>query len=164
MNRLVRHLLLLVLFALLQIFVFKDLGWWHAVPLLYVYALLVWPADTPLWLQLTAAFVLGMLIDLASDTPGMNAAATVFAAFVRPWLLNVFSASDDARFSPGEHTMGFVPFWKYALSLVLIHHTALFLLESWSLIPFFLIVLRILTSVFLTSLLIWFCERFRRQS
>ena len=40
------------------------------------------------------AFFFGLTIDIFADTPGMNAAATVFLAFVRPTFLRLFTPRD----------------------------------------------------------------------
>ena len=41
------------------------------------------------------AFFFGLTIDVFSDTPGMNAAATVLLAFLRPSLLRLFTPRDN---------------------------------------------------------------------
>ncbi len=39
-------------------------------------------------------FFLGLAVDVLSDTPGMNAAATVLLAFLRPTFLRLFVPRD----------------------------------------------------------------------
>ena len=39
-------------------------------------------------------FFLGLAVDILSDTPGMNAAATVLLAFLRPTFLRLFVPRD----------------------------------------------------------------------
>ncbi len=56
-------------------------------PFLYIYFLLKLPTGTSRNLLLLLGFTLGIVIDMFSNTPGMNAAACVFLAFVRPLYL-----------------------------------------------------------------------------
>ncbi len=77
--------------------------------------------------QLLWGCFLGLAVDIFSNAPGMNAAATTFLAFVRPWLLTLLVPRDCAEdMEPGIKTMGISPFVKYVLAAVLLHH--LFLL------------------------------------
>ena len=56
----------------------------YATPFLYVYFILKFASGTSRNELMLWAFFLGLAIDIFSNTPGMNAAATVFLAFVRP--------------------------------------------------------------------------------
>ena len=97
------------------------------------------------------AFFLGLVIDVFSDTPGMNAAATVLLAFLRPLLLRLFvprETLDDLV--PSIQTMGLTPFLKYVSLAVLLHHTMLLTLEFFSLAHYGILLLRILASSLLT--------------
>ena len=39
------------------------------------------------WVLIILGFTLGLSIDILSDTPGLHAAATVFMAFIRPFVI-----------------------------------------------------------------------------
>ena len=68
-----------------------------------------------------------------SDTPGMNAAATVLLAFLRPTFLRLFVPRDTLdTLVPAIRTMGILPFLKYLVVSVLIHHGLLLTLEFFS--------------------------------
>ena len=56
----------------------------YATPFLYIYLILKFESDTPRNALMLWAFFLGLAVDVFSDTPGMNAAATVLLAFLRP--------------------------------------------------------------------------------
>ena len=59
----------------------------YATPFLYIYLILKFESDTPRNALMLWAFFLGLAVDVFSDTPGMNAAATVFLAFLCPVFL-----------------------------------------------------------------------------
>ena len=66
----------------------------YATPFLYVYFILKFASGTSRNELMLWAFFLGLTIDIFSNTPGMNAAATVFLAFVRPTFLRLFTPRD----------------------------------------------------------------------
>lgn len=69
-----------------------------------------------------------------SDTPGMNAAATVLLAFLRPIFLRLFVPRDTLdTLIPAARTMGIFPFLKYLVVCVLVHHGMLLTLEFFPL-------------------------------
>ena len=61
----------------------------YATPFLYIYLILKFESDTPRNALMLWAFFLGLAVDVFSDTPGMNAAATVLLAFLRPTFLRL---------------------------------------------------------------------------
>ena len=60
-------------------------------PFMYVLFILLMPFETPGWVLLFSAFLLGGSIDLFEHTPGMHASAAVFMAFLRPAVLKLIA-------------------------------------------------------------------------
>ena len=105
----------------------------YATPFLYVFFILKAETDTSRNMLMLCAFLLGLLIDIFSDTPGMNAAATVWLAFVRPFVMHLFMPRDTNEMPvPSIRTMGVAPFLKYVFFCVLLHHLLLFGIEYFS--------------------------------
>jgi rod shape-determining protein MreD len=129
-------------------------------PYFYIYFILLLPFETPRWLLLSSAFLLGITIDLLTNTPGLNAAATVFMAFMRPFIIT--SISSGTEFMMGTHpsfkNQGLKWFGYYSVILVLIHHTSLFFLEIFRFSEFFQTFARIILSSVFTLLLIFISE------
>ncbi len=125
-------------------------------PYFYVIFIVLLPFETPKWFLLCLAFLLGLSVDLFNGTPGMHAAATVFMALVRPFVLNNFSPRDgyEAGTFPRIHYYGIEWFAKYTLILVLAHHFFLFFLEIFSFSDLFFTLGKIILSTILTSLII----------
>jgi rod shape-determining protein MreD len=134
-----------------------------ATPFLYVYFILKLSSDTPRNQQMLWAFCIGLAIDIFTNTLGMNAAAFVLMAFVRPTFLRLFTPRDTYdSYTPSKITMGTTPFVRYVIVCVLVHHMALLTIESFSFISFELLLLRIVLSAALTIICIFAIEWFRK--
>lgn len=135
-----------------------------AIPFLYIYLILVLDRDVDRIPLMLIAFALGLVIDIFCNSPGVNAGASVLLAFSRTSLLGLFAPRDEfENYEPGIYTIGIWPFMRYAFVATLIHHTALFMLESFSLMQLGLLSLRILCSTLLTVMLIMAIEFIRHR-
>ncbi len=119
----------------------------YANPYLYILFVLLLPLNTPRYILLLSSFLIGIVIDLFSNSMGIHAAATVFIAFIRPAVIKVISTRDEELSEyPGLHQNKFSWFLKYTSVLVIIHHFILFYLEVFTLKGFFTTFLRIIVS------------------
>ena len=94
-------------------------------------------------------FCMGLAIDIFSNTPGMNAAATVLLAFLRPLFLRLFTPRDtfDSVASLFRlKSMGIASFLKYLVVSVFVHHFMLLTLEFFSFTSIPLLLLRVVSS------------------
>lgn len=125
-------------------------------PFLYVLFILMLPFDTPEWLVLIFGFVIGLTIDMFTDTLGMHTSATVFLAFSRKFILRVMAPRDgyETTFRPSVRKMGLQWFLIYASILVFIHHFVLFYLEWFRFSDLFYTFIKVLFSSLLTLVLI----------
>lgn len=135
-----------------------------ATPFIYVYYFLVLDRDIDRITLLVIAFLLGLFVDIFSNTPGVNAGASVFVAFMRPGLLRLFSPRGEyENFEPGIYTLGIGAFVRYTIIMVLLHHTAVFLLEAFSFVNTSYLLFRVLCSTSLTVLLVMAIEFVRHK-
>ena len=136
----------------------------YATPFLYIYMILKFESDVPRNALMLWAFFLGLAVDILSDTPGMNAAATVLLAFLRPTFLRLFVPRDTLdTLVPAVRTMGISPFLKYLVASVLVHHGMLLTLEFFSFVHIGALLLRIVTSTLLTVACIMAVEGIRKK-
>lgn len=135
----------------------------YATPFLYIYLILKFESDTPRNALMLWAFFLGLAVDVFSDTPGMNAAATVLLAFLRPTFLRLFVPRDTLDTLVPIRTMGILPFLKYLVVSVLIHHGLLLTLEFFSFAHIGTLLLRIAASTLLTVTCIMAVEGIRKK-
>ncbi len=165
-NRIFRHTIFFILLILLQVLFFNNIQFSGYVnPYIYIMFILLLPVEIPSWLLLLLSFATGLIIDFFSGSPGMHTSATVLAGFVRPQILNVLSPRDgyEPGASPSMITYGFRWFLLYSLTIILIHHTALFYLEVFRLSEFFRTMLRVLLSSFFSLTFILLGEFYRRR-
>lgn len=160
----IKFILLFILLILLQVLVFNRISFLgYATPFLYIYFIIKLPIGLNRGLTAFMGFILGFIIDIFCNTPGVNAAATTCIAFVRDWIQNLFFLRDDyVEQEPGLALLGGA-FMKYAVLLTFIHHLLLVLIESFTFFNIKLILLRILLSTILSSLLIFAIEGFSKK-
>lgn len=138
--------------VLLQVLILNNIHLaGYATPFLYTYFILKFPSSVSRNELLLWAFFLGLIIDIFSNTPGINASATVLMAFVRPPLLTLFTPRDSFdNIVPSFKTIGNFSFIKYLLICLLIHHGALLTIEFFSFADIGTLILRIASSTLLT--------------
>lgn len=152
--------------VLMQALVFNHihlLG--YATPMPYVYLLLILPHPTARWSYVLWGFALGILVDLFTAVPGPAAAATTLTGLLAPLALRATVPADKMSdgFQPSTRSLKWMPFLRYALLVVLAHHVAYFLLESFSLFNLPTLLIHIGTSTLLTLLIIAGIERVKRS-
>lgn len=135
-----------------------------ATPFVYVYFILALDKEVDKNKLMLLAFVLGLVVDVFCNTPGVNAGASVLLAFSRERLLRLFMPREEfENFEPSIGSMGIWPFLRYAFLAVLLHHSALFLLEAFSFAHIGYLLLRILCSALLTVMLVMSIEFVRHR-
>jgi hypothetical protein len=91
-------------------------------------------------------------MDIFSDTLGMHSIATVFMAFLRPYVLNIISPHDgyESGTFPRVSYYGLNWFTRYASILILAHHFVLFYIEIFRFGNFFSTFFRVILSTIFT--------------
>ena len=150
MNKTVLQIIRFIVLVLFQVLVINHIrlgGYVH--PYIYLIFIMLLPFSTPNWQLLVLGFALGLTIDLFTGTPGLHAGATTLMAFCRPSIIKLVSG--NLKFenieAPNLGQLGGIWFFRYAICMVLVHHFALFLLESFSFRLIGQVLLRILLSV-----------------
>ena len=131
-------------------------------PFLYVLFILMLPLQTPKWFVLILSFVLGISIDVFSDTGGLHASASVLMAFLREPILKLISPREgyDVAQQPTVQQFGFGWFFSYTGILVFVHHFFLFYMEAFHFSGFFHTFFRVLLSSIFTLTLIFVSQFF----
>ena len=152
-----RNIIRFIVLVLLQIYVLNNINFFgHINPYLYILFILLLPLDIPKWLLLVLAFFIGFTIDYFSNTIGLNIAASVFIAFLRPGLIKLLSPKSDPEpgMQIGIRDFGFRWFFVYTFILAFIHHIILFYLEIFRFNEFFETFRRAFLSALISLLLI----------
>lgn len=129
-------------------------------PYLYVLFVMLLPVRTPKTLLLVLSFILGLTVDVFSNTMGLHAAATVFIGFARPGILRALSPREgyEAESSPTIKQMGLQWFLIYCVVMVLGHHIVLFFVEVFRFNEFFSTFTRALLSSLVTIIIIFISQ------
>lgn len=155
-----KRLALMCFLVLLQALILNNVRFFgYATPILYLCLLLKFDADMSRYAQHLWGFFLGLAVDIFSDTPGVNAAATTLLALARPLLLRLFTPRDCAdNMEPSARSMGTGLFTRYIFTALLLHQTACILLLHFSFAHPAGMALHILCNTLLTTLLILIIE------
>lgn len=160
-NNVIKYIILFVALVLLQVLILNKISFiGYAVPFAYIYFLIKLPVGYNRDLTVFLGFLLGLSIDLLCSTPGINAAATTFIAFLSRPVQGLFFMTDDYNGQTPSYNLLRFSFMKYAILMILIHHTALISIESFSYFNIELMLLRISLSTILTSILVFAFEGF----
>lgn len=163
MVKYIKYIVWFIVLVVFQLLVLNNIQFSGYInPYLYIYLILILPFETPFIALVTVAFFLGFAIDIGNNTLGINAAATVFAASLRPFIINIFSPRTgyNTETYPRASYYGINWFVKYASLLVFMHHLFLFFVESFSFNNFFHTLLKVILSFIFTIILIIITELF----
>lgn len=136
----------------------------YATPMLYIYYLLVLDSEIPRKNILLQAFVLGLCVDIFSNTPGVNAGAATLLAFIRRPLLQMqmLRETTDA-YEPGIRSMGIGPFLRYVSGAVLVFVVTVRLMAAFNFAHVGELLLRIVTDAVITIVCIMCVDAMRRK-
>jgi len=133
-NDFIRLPLLFVTLCVLQVFVFNHVHLFGCImPLCYIYFVVAMRKGMPKWLMMALAFVMGLTLDIFTNTPGVTAAAMTAAAMAQPYLLDLFiSREGDDSFIPSMSTLGTKPFVNFAIVVIGGYCTLFYSLEMFN--------------------------------
>lgn len=146
-----------IILILAQVIVFNHVCLFGvAVPIVFIYVILRLPVTLSREWTLTIAFFLGLIVDIFSDTQGMNSLACTISAALRRPVLHLYYPRDDELTDPcpSISTLGIMTYAKFALSMSLLYCTLFFAIEAFSFHGLRLFIFRILGSTILTTALI----------
>ena len=155
------HIFRFIILVLFQVLILNHIQLGGYInPLIYIYWVLLLPIEIPAYLLLILSFGMGITMDVFTGQMGLNTAAIVFMAFMRPTILRSVTSKRDYEpgVNPRINDLGMQWFLTYVILMTIIHHFALFFMESLSFHEFWQTILRILLSTFFTVLVIVFTE------
>ncbi len=160
-----RRLAAFVGLVLLQVLILNNIHiYGYGTPFFYIFFILKYNSSVNRNILMLWAFIFGITIDIFSNTPGVNAAAATFLAFLRNPVLKSFTTSEDiGTFSPSIYTMGFSSFLKYIIVSVLIFCTILLSIDTFSFNEPYQLLLRILSDSVITVICILCIDAIRRK-
>ena len=135
-----------------------------ATPLLYIYMVVQFRRNYPKWGILLWCFLLGMVIDTFSNTPGVTSASLLVTGAIQPYFFNMFLQQDSAEdIRPAVATLGFAKYLFYISVLIFIHCLLFFTLETFNFFNLLQWIKCIGGSTLLTIILILTIESVRNK-
>ena len=129
-----KRALFFVVFVLAQALVLGRIHLFHyATPFLYIYFVTMFPRNYPKWGILTWAFMLGLIIDIFSNTPGIASASLTAIAAIQPYFFSLFVPRDSVEtLEPSIVNIGPTKYSYYVVTLVSLYCLLFYTLEMFS--------------------------------
>jgi len=135
-----------------------------ATPLLYVYFAMSFRRYYPKAGILVWCFLMGLAVDVFSNTPGVAAASMTLMGLIQPHLFSLFIQHDNEEdFEPSMTTLGVSKYIYYTLMFVPLYCIIFFALEAFSFYDIVQWLACVGGSMALTTILILVIENVRRK-
>jgi hypothetical protein len=163
MSELLRNIIRLAIFILIQVYVLNKIPHLHRyiTPYLYYLFILWLPFSISRMGLLFVGFLTGLILDYFMMTPGLHAAACTLIAYVRPFVINVLTPKDSSEFNyrePSPRAMQWTPYMVYVLILTVLHHGYMVFLEWLDIGNFLDFIIKIFSTTGISMLMIFTVE------
>ena len=148
-----------IILVLVQVLLFNQIHI-YGVGCIFLYVLFVinYSFERKKIYLVLLGFLLGFIIDMFSQSYGIHTFATTLIAYLRPFIIKLYVGSDTPEALKKYYSGYGIIFYCYALTMILLHHLTLFLLEAFSLKFIFPILLKTVTSTLLTMIFVFFVQ------
>lgn len=150
----ISHSARFLLLVLIQVLILNHINFLGSInPYLYIIFILLFPINNNRMVFLLLSFILGLTIDVFSDSGGVHAAASLTIAFIRPVVLKFSFGSVYEHQTIKFKNVDFGAKVIYFIILIIIHHFVLFSLEIFNFSDIILILQKTLFSSIFTIIL-----------
>jgi rod shape-determining protein MreD len=131
---LVKRTILFFAFVLIQAVILGRIHLFGvATPLLYVYFVTMFPRNYPKWAILLWSFLMGLLVDTSTNTPGLATASLTLIAVIQPYFVELFAPRDSVdNLEPSLATLDPLKYSYYVIALVLLYCLVFYSLEMFN--------------------------------
>jgi len=147
----IRYFSMFLVLVAVQVLVLNQIQFSGYInPYIYVLFVMLLPLNAPRYAVLLLSFLIGLAVDVFSNSLGIHTAAAVFIAYIRPLVIRVITnREEELNDYPGLLQTGPVWFISYTSIMVVIHHLVLFYIEVFTFSGFFTTLYRVfLSSIF----------------
>ena len=162
-KEILKFALMFIALPLCQVVVFNHICLFGvAVPLVFIYFIIKLPVTLGVNWVMTVSFLLGLTVDILSNTQGMNALCCTLLAVMRMPALHLYMPRQDtiANPEPSLRTLSAAVFMKYTVTVCAIYCTMFFFIEAFAFFDFLGMLLKIVSSTLLTFVIIMAFEGF----
>lgn len=152
-KRILHYCVLFVVLVFVQVLVCNNICIFNvATPFIFVYFLIRLPIDMRINWVLTLSFLTGLIVDVFSDTQGMNALACTLLGAVRNTVFGLYVTRKDeiADTIPSIKSLGISVYMKYLLTMTLLYCVIIVSIEAFTFHNTLMSVLRALSSTILS--------------
>ena len=121
---------------------------------IYMLALYILPHKVKGIPLLLIGFGTGILMDMASHTAGIHAAASTLVAYTRPYFLRGITEGAEEYGQDGHRMLEAGWFFRYSLLSTFLFHLVLVLMEAFSFRDIGISLLRIVSSTFISEVFV----------
>ncbi len=126
------NILVMALLIMAQVLICNHIFLFNvAMVFIFIYVIITLPIGMKTDLLLTWAFLAGFIVDIFSDTPGVNSLSCTILAMLKRPILYAYVPRDDRTKSvvPSINTLGFGVFAKYLFTMCAIYCLMVFTIE-----------------------------------
>lgn len=157
---------LFLLYLVLQILIVRNVVLFdYAFCFVYIACILLLPSQINMTVVLLISFATGVIVDTFYNTLGIHSAATLLMAYLRPLIIRIQidPSGQESRINLSLQELGATTFFRYIITMALIHHTALFFIEAGSISLIIPTLIRIGASTVFTAVCVLLIQFFTRN-
>lgn len=157
-KNLIQSFFLFLILGLVQVLVGNNISLFNiATPFVFIYFLIRLPLTLNKNLTMAIAFLAGLIIDIFSDTQGMNALACTILAVARIPILKLYVTHNDDITSPipSSKSLGVAVWLKYLLSTTLCYCLVITFIESFTIDNYLISLYRTVGSTIFSFILLF---------
>lgn len=131
----ITNIFLMAILIMIQVLVCNHIMLFNvAMAFVFIYVIIRLPMDLSTNWLLTWAFISGFIVDVFSDTPGVNSLACTILAMVKKPMLYAYVPKDDRTkdIIPSLSTLGFSVYGKYLFSMTFTYCVLAFSIEYFN--------------------------------
>lgn len=143
-----------ILLLAIQVIVFNNMNFYGYIsPFPYILFIILYPVNGNKTALLASSFLLGLLLDMFTNSGGVHATACLIVAYIRPYIFK-FSFGLSYEYQTVKLNDVLTPErFSFLLITILLHHIILFTLEAFEFSFIIDVLLRTLLSTAFTLLL-----------
>lgn len=134
-RNILRNILILACLIIVQVLICNHIMLFNvAMIFVFIYVIISLPMDLDTGWLLTWAFAGGLVVDIFSDTPGVNSLACTILAIIKRPAFYAYIPKDDRtkNIEPSLASLGFGVYGKYLFTMVAAYCTLVFTIEYFS--------------------------------
>lgn len=160
-NVVMTNVIRFILFVFIQVLILKNINlggqqFNYIYLIVYPLFLILLPLRTPHSVLVLLGFLIGVFVDAFYDSYGVHASASVFAGFIRPYVLKLFAPKGgyNLNYSPTKQRYGINWFFGYCSTMLFLHLFFYFSVDAFTFVYLDEIFLRTVSSFIISMLII----------